>query len=320
MKDVTDNPAPAGTDTVMPETDNLIPDYVYHDPDDEADEAPGATEESDEGQADDGAEVEAETDEADDEADTDGTEAEGEESEADKAEQFDIPGVGAVTRDELVKGYLRQADYTRKTQEAAEVRKRVTQELRELQSVQEAFINHVSAMVPPQPDPALAMSDPAAYTRAKAQYDAALTRVEGLIKQARKPREMGESLSQQEQAELVQRESAALAQRFPQITRDKDRTAFFNAIGDVAQEAGFSSEELSQLADHRFFVVAHWAAEGLKAAKARAKAKTTAKAAPQAPAAPRQPAGTRKGNQNREAMKKLARSGSIRDALAVDFD
>ena len=36
---------------------------------------------------------------------------------------FDLSGLDAATQEEIKKGYLRQADYTRKTQEAAEIRK-----------------------------------------------------------------------------------------------------------------------------------------------------------------------------------------------------
>jgi len=49
-------------------------------------------------------------------------------------EEIDIEGVGPVALDELKKGYLRQSDYTRKTQEVAEQKRLIEEEIIKLQN------------------------------------------------------------------------------------------------------------------------------------------------------------------------------------------
>ena len=84
-------------------------------------------------------------------------------------------------------------------------------------------------------------------------------------------------------------------------------------------EMGFTAQELQQATDHRLFKLAHWARKGMAAEKARAAAKAKAQAAP--PVAPHKPGqGARAASGNAEAMRKLSRTGSLKDALAVDFD
>ena len=77
-------------------------------------------------------------------------------------------------------------------------------------------------------------------------------------------------------------------------------------------------DELSGVTDHRMFALAHWANEGMKAAKAREAAK--AKVANVPPSAPRKPGQPAQASRNTDAMRKLARSGSIRDAVKVDWE
>ena len=106
---------------------------------------------------------------------------------------------------------------------------------------------------------------------------------------------------------------------FPETSGGKTREAFFNGVQSAASDLGFSNAELSAIRDPRVFALAHWAAKGMAAEKARATAKAKVAAAP--PATPRKPGqGARQANGNAEAMRKLARSGSLRDALAVDWD
>ena len=296
--DELNTPADAGTEPVETHEDDNAEPTTYWDPDEDQD-----TPEADEGEAtDDGTEEPAEPEEAEPEAPA----------------QISLPDGTQVTLDEAVKGYLRQADYTRKAQEVSQKRQALEADLQIVSGITEAFIDHLTKMVPPSPDPAMALRDPTGYVRAKATYDAAMAQVQQLIEIGKKPKEIGEKLNATDKQSLVAQENALLAERFPVVATPQGRQKFFESAAAAAQELGFSMDELSGVTDHRMFALAHWANEGLKAAKARETAK--AKVANVPPSTPRKPGQPAQANRNTDAMRKLARSGSIRDAMRVDWE
>ncbi|WP_234835258.1 hypothetical protein [Sinorhizobium meliloti] len=73
--------------------------------------------------------------------------------------------------------------------------------------------------------------------------------------------------------------------------------------------------------DHRYFKVMHYAMLGLQAEQAKSKALTkvanappaTAKAKPNGPVNPQ-------ARKNQDAMKRLSKTGSIKDAMSIDFE
>lgn len=296
--DELNTPADAGTEPVETHEDDNAEPTTYWDPDEDQD-----TPEADEGEAtDDGTEEPAEPEEAEPEAPA----------------QISLPDGTQVTLDEAVKGYLRQADYTRKAQEVSQKRQALEADLQIVSGITEAFIDHLTKMVPPSPDPAMALRDPTGYVRAKATYDAAMAQVQQLIEIGKKPKEIGEKLNATDKQSLVAQENALLAERFPVVATPQGRQKFFESAATAAQELGFSMDELSGVTDHRMFALAHWANEGLKAAKARETAR--AKVANVPPSTPRKPGQPAQANRNTDAMRKLARSGSIRDAMRVDWE
>lgn len=312
MADETDTPLDSGTGDVISETTDTAPEWDYFDPDEDEQ----ATEVTEDEATDDGEQSEDETQDQD-EPETEGDEDEsGEEK---PAEVFELANGEKVTKDELIKGHLRQQDYTRKTMEVAERRKSVEAEAQRLSGITEAFIDHITKLIPAEPDRSLAFSNPAEYQARKVQYDAAVEQVEKLIELGKAGKETTQALSADAQREVLYRENTALAERFPETATKDGRKKFFDGVGEAAMELGFTPEELSKTSDHRLFALAHWASLGMKAEKAREAAKHKVEGAP--PAAPKKPGGAQnKSARNRDAMRKLSQTGSIRDALAVDFD
>jgi len=299
--DEINTPASAGTEPVeTPEYDNEEP-TTYWDPDDDQD----TPEEDLEPATDEGTEESAPTEEA-------------EESAAEPATQIVLPDGTQVSIEEVTKGYLRQADYTRKVTEVASQRKALEADLQLVEGITNTFIDHLTKMVPAPPDPAMALRNPSGYVAAKAQYEAAMAQVQQLIEIGKQPKQIGEKLSQVDMQAQIAAENAALAEKIPTVATPEGRRKFMESAAEAAQSAGFSMDDLQGVTDHRLFVLAHWANEGLKAAKARETAK--AKVANVPPTAPRKPGQPAQANRNAEAMRKLARSGSIRDALKVDWE
>lgn len=306
MTSETDTPLTGGTDNAQPHDADTPETWDYFDPEEDTE----VTQEN-----------EGTDDEATGEAEAE-TVDEAEEAEAEQPatpERVKLADGSEVTFDELTKGYLRQSDYTRKAQEAANERKRLAQEAERIERITQTFVDHLAAMVPPEPDTALALRDPNKYTAQKAQYDAALAQVQRLIQIANEPKQVKDGMSKEEHARLVQSERAALAQALPEASTQDGLKKVYTDLQSVAERVGFTPQEVGQVIDHRFFVLASYAKKGMEAEKAAAAAKAKAEKAP--PVAPRKPGQVAKtANRNAEAMRKLSRTGSIRDALAIDFD
>lgn len=313
MTDELNTPASAGTDGVAPEQTDTRPDWMWHDPDDDQDTVAGQSEGEIE---DDGQAAEEDPDATEAAAETD---EEGEQEAATAADLIELPDGTRLDREEVVKGYLRQADYTRKTTEVAQRQRALEAETTRINGITEAFIGHLSRMIPPAPDQALAYRDPAAYTRAKAAHDAAVQQVQQIIQVGEQAKQAQQNVSNVDRQRIVAEENTKLVQRFPETATPKGRQAFFAQAAEAAQAAGFSMDELQGVTDHRMFALAHLASLGMKAQQAQTKAREKAAKAPpvaQKPSNPKVQAAAR----NREAMKRLSQTGSIRDAMRVDFE
>lgn len=310
MQDQPDTPD-SGTDKVMPQGDTPET-WDYFDPDEDTE----VTEEN-EG-TDDEAEAEPEA-EATDEAEAE-EEAEQSEAEPVKPALVTLTDGTQVTHDELVKGYQRQADYTRKQQSLSNDRTKLSAEADRIERITSTFVDHLASMVPPEPEPALALRDPNKYTAQKAQYDAAIAQVQRLIQISNEPKSVKEGISKEDHQKLMASERDKLTQALPKVATREGWDAFWqNDVQAVAREVGFTDQELGQAVDHRLFLLVDLAKEGIAARKAKTAVKAKAEKAP--PVTPNKPGQTAKRtNGNVEAMRKLSRSGSIRDALAIDFD
>ena len=226
-----------------------------------------------------------------------------------------------LTVADLKGGYLRQADYSRKIQEVAARRRDLEAMTERVMQSAAGLADFLARQVPDAPDPALAQSDPAAYVQRKAAHDAALAQVQSIFAQSEQAQSARNTLTQQQHAELLAREDAKLAEAFPQTATDAGRKAFFDAAASAARDLGYAPEEIAAVTDHRMFALAHYAAIGFRAEQAKATAeRKVAHVPPVAPPKRQKTAEAASAARNRDAMKKLARSGSIEDAMAIDFD
>lgn len=304
-------PLTGGTDEAISESDTTES-WDYFDPEEDTEESQPETV-TDEGET-----AEGETPEAEDQ--TEETEEAGETPvEADLKAIVHLEDGTQSTVEDLLKGNLRQSDYTRKMQSLSSERQAFEADTQRFEGVTQAFIDHLSSMVPAEPNPSLALTDPNRYTAQKAQYDAAIAQVQKLIEIGSKPKEIASERMKEEHSRRVADENVKLAELFPKTATKAGRDQFWSDVSAVAREVGFNENELKNVIDHRVFALAHWAKVGMDSEKAKAKARAKAEAAP--PATPRKPGQpATKANRNAEAMQKLRRSGSMRDALAVDFD
>jgi len=313
-----------GSKTVEPSTDLDNPENLnFWEPGDEEEVAeanPNKEEEGIESETDEASEEDGqESDAPDDEQEPD---PEAEPKEKEDAVVITLKGGEQVPLEELKLGYMRERDYRQKTMETGNQRRTLDEMTARVTRTVDAFASHLAGMLPDEPQPALAISNPNEYVRQKAMYDSALAQVNRIIEMANEPKDVAKKLTEQQEEELLSSEDAKLAEAFPQTRKSpEERKKFFDEAFKTAVDLGFTEQELKGNIDHRYFKLAYWAKKGLEAEKAKTKAMTKVNNAPPAVAN-----GKSKGpasqtvRSNQDAMKKLSRTGSIRDAMAIDFE
>ncbi len=128
-------------------------------------------------------------------------------------------------------------------------------------------------------------------------------------------------LTEEEHASVVREENARLLEKLPALADKAKREEFNQKTFETAQKLGFTAEELNRTTDHRILVLGHYARLGLEAEQAKAKAALKAKKAPPvAPAAKRSKAVDGKVEAQKAAIKRLNKTGSMQDAMAIDFE
>lgn len=326
-----ENPAEAGNDTAATSLDDTGFNWDYYDPDEDQDseETPVESATDDEEQGDQ-EEVAAQDDQEEAE---DGESEADEEADEETGEEEASPGVkvtlndgSEVTLQELKDGFLRQSDYSRKTEATARRSDELDQKEQQLLDGAQHVIRSFDAIeefmrdqVPPAPPPELAQEDFVAYVQQKAIHDHAKSRMDGLREAMAAPKQVTESVDQQKMKDYQEAENRKLAEHFPEMADPAKREGLRKTIQSATDEVGFSVDELRGIADHRFFRLAHLAAKGLQAEKAKQTARKKSEGVPPV-ATPKAQKQRAQANKNRDAMKRLAKSGSIYDAVNVDFD
>lgn len=324
-------PANGGSKTVDPSTDlDTSDDYsgVWEPEDDDeedfsdvADNPAGGADETDSetGAADEGLET-GEGEGTDDENDGTGNEEQSEETKLDET-VVTLKGGEQVPVKELKLGYMRQRDYSAKTQELGNRGRALSEMSERVNNTAKAFAEFLIAQMPPEPDPALAMQNPDQYTRQRVMFETAAQRVNQILEMANVPKQVAGQLTKEQHDALLKDESAKLAEVFPHTADPDKRETFFKEAFETARELGYSDEEMEGVTDHRLFALAHYAQIGLKAVAARQKAMTKVNNAPPPVAKGRaQNASAQQAHKQKTAMARLRQSGSIDDALKVDWD
>lgn len=280
--------------------------------DDEAEET--ASDEVEEASADDEAEKSPDAPEEDAE----------EQDDADKVYTVKVDGKEMqVPLDELLKGYSRTADYTRKTEALAHERKsfhaeaeQVREERAQYAQLLPALAQQLQASLPQQPDPALRETDPLAYVLEKDKYEEAVGRLNAAFSELQRV----QSQQTEEQLKQVQASVSEARKRLPDlIPAWKDEKAFERdrpKLREYGKKLGYSDQELDQAYDPRA-VAALWKAmryDALVASRPRPDVPLEKAIRPTpsvvAPAA-------RSVRQSQEARKRLAQTGRIEDAAAA---
>lgn len=257
------------------------------------------------------------------------------EQEAEPGEQEEEPQTFTVKIDgkevqvplsELLNGYQRQSDYTKKTMEAAEQRKTADAALQQAQQERQEYHSKLERMAAQLEGAleqqsqidwnALIESDPVEYLKQQQLFQ----QRQALYQQNMQERQKLAHQFQNEQAQahqsyLAEQQDNLLA-KLPDWKDDAKAAAEKAAISKFLQEQGFESEDISSIADHRHVIVAR---KAMLYDQLMAKANVQAKKVQEAPQRVVKPGVTTNGNADGRttAAKNHAKSGTVESAAAV---
>jgi len=274
------------------------------------------------------------------------SEEESEEEELDEDESEEEPDVYAVkvdgeelevSLDELVKGYSRQSDYTRKTQELASQREQMTQlqqqwanEISQAQAERQQYIEALGQVVQQSMVgleqyanidwESLREEDPIAFVTKKEEFRDAQERV----RQAQAQQGAEAEKQKQEFAKIkqmaLQEEHKKLIAAVPEWNEPEKRNELAKELSSYALSQGFKQEELQELIDHRSLIVL------MKAQKydALQKSDVKAKKLKNKPKVVRSGKGSTKKSDAKSkriaSMKRLKQTGRAEDAASLFED
>ena len=173
-----------------------------------------------------------------------------------------------VTLDELLAGYSRHSDYTRKTQQLSEERKqleeyagRYEQELANTIQVREQYVQQIGQYVQQglhglqqfsNVDWArLKEEDPIEYVTKRDEFREARDRIQAMQGQQQEAARQNQREAQAIHAQQLQQEGERLAEAVPEWADEKKRPELAGQIRDYAQSVGFSADEVDAVVDHR---------------------------------------------------------------------
>lgn len=277
--------------------------------------------------------LEEEVEEESEEDEPEATEEEDESEEEDEVEveerkTYRVKSGGEekdVTLEELVSGYQKGDDYTKKSQTLAEQRKVVEAEakaIQEAQSIREQYaqrLNQVQTILSQGKNSEedlqlLKENDPIAYAVRVAENTEANKKIQ-LVQQeqARLAQESNQHRANQ-QAQFVAEQSKMLVEKVKEFSDPKKAEQIKNDIRSFGKSVGFTDNELAQVFDHRHVIILQKAMEYDKLQKANPSVTKKLSKAPKM---------SRKGNKvantdvYTKQKKRLKSSGKLTDAVDV---
>lgn len=238
-----------------------------------------------------------------------------------------------VTRDELIKGYLRQSDYTRKTQEVAEGRKRLEGEASEVLRERAQYaallpkleeqIRLVEAMPEPDWDALYAQSPIEAarlerkYRVDKEQRDAKLSAIQA--EKARVAEADQRQNAQQFMAYVAEQQEVLVNELLPAWRDPKVARREKAELVEYALKAGLTAEEVRTLADARAVALLH---KAMRFDRAMARKQAGAQGAQQTASSPTLKPGNASAKPSvkvevKKQYDRLKRTGSVQDAAKL---
>jgi hypothetical protein len=230
------------------------------------------------------------------------------------------------TLEEIEKGFLRQQDYTRKTQEISSNRKaledaakRFVEQDRQVKEFAEFARKVVESHAPRPPDPSKINTDPIGYLQEKEAFDRASQTWRQLVESQQSISQRLEASDGSKTQEQLAQETKALVERIPSLATPEGWRSFKAEAVDIGGKAyGFAPEEIEGIKDHRYVLALKDAMEYRKLQGKKMEAVRAAKNAPPPVRAAARPAPNRSTQQTQKVLTDRARqTGSVEDIAAL---
>lgn len=308
-----------------PETGSIseLAELFSDNPDEESQEQEGSTTAEESTDNGDDSEAEPQSEELEEETEEESQdEAEEEPEEKPTTEEFEVSIKGEdgadtkikVSKDELIKGYYRQADYTRKTQALAERENQavelLTKEHEKIRStylqnaeIARAAIAQIANIRSDAEMAQLAATDPATWVIENQRRTQILQTIGKLDYQMKSERENATVQAQKAQQEANQK---AIQKSWEELERLKiDKPKLVNIYQKSSKEYGFSDSDLAGITDHR---VVKMMADAVAYRELKAKAPQVTQKAKEAPKLPNKQTPTQRIDPKIEARMKSGRA------------
>jgi len=229
-----------------------------------------------------------------------------------------------VTQDELINGYSRQQDYTRKTQELSQQRKTIEQQQAELAQRDAIYSQLLPKMeaqlkgeLANEPDwNTLYEDDPVGYVREKQLWDEKKEKLSAVSAEQQRLQQEALVKQQQQLRQFVEYGNQKLLEIIPEWQNQEVALKEKAAISEYAVNTlGYTPEEIQQVYDYRALL-------GLRNAWLNSKTVEATKKKPtqKAPARVARPGTTNRPKSAapvKKAKQRLAKSGKVQDAAKV---
>lgn len=231
-----------------------------------------------------------------------------------------------VDESELIKGYQREADYTRKTQAVAEERKAIEAHKAEVAAERQKYadgVNQITAFLqstaPKPPSAELLEADPVEYLKQQRTFEDHMARLNAAKAEQANLEKKAHAERSQNFQRIVQEEYGKAIEAIPSWKDEAKANSEKKAIAEYLIESGkYSPEEVGSLVDHRALVIARKAFlyDSLMEKKAGVERKVADAPKVQKPGATKSV--KTQGQQRYEAkFNRLRGTGKVEDAAAV---
>ena len=241
----------------------------------ESNDKPEVTDEQEDEEAVEETVEEAESEEVDEESDEDELDDTDEDDvEVEERKTYRVKSGGEekdVTLKELVSGYQKGDDYTKKSQTLAEARKKVEAHAHEVQQAMQVKEEYAQRLAQVEQFlmsdneqvnlEELKENDPIQYAIKVAEQTETNKKINLLRQERAKVQQQQQAYQSQQQHAVVQNEAKMLSEKVKEFSDPKKAEQIKTDIRSFGKSVGFSDQELSQVYDHRHVLILQKAME-----------------------------------------------------------
>ena len=230
-----------------------------------------------------------------------------------------VNGTEKVALSDLVEGRMLKADYTRKTMELAEGRKKLEAERQDTSHLKQQLndaLSYWAASGDQEPN-----WSELAQTLSPQEFNLQRANWEDRQRKVQQATQLYQDLQAESHAERLRDEYEKLLETFPEWRDPKAAQAAVQTLVDAGGDYGFAPDEVSAIVDHRMIRVLQDAARYRALQKAKPKVARKVHAAPKKlkpGAKPTKEQGVKAARQKQRS--RLKETGSVDDAIDLLFD